>query len=75
VATLGEWVGRVSGEFERVTEAWWRLSDAIAASRSPDGAMPAKPLAMGPSFDADMKLLDLAIPELVKLALAVKASR
>jgi|HubBroStandDraft_4_1064222.scaffolds.fasta_scaffold59796_4 hypothetical protein len=70
----------MSDELERVAAAWRRLSAAIAATRSADGSMPMELLAMvptkhGPSFDDDVKLLDLAIPKLVNLALAVKGAR
>ena len=60
--------------------AWRRLATAIAAVRSTDGAMPAELLAMvpsehGPSFDADVELLDTAIPELNRLVPLLREAR
>ena len=56
----------------QVVRAWRRLATAIAATRATDGSMPAELLKMipgehGPSFDADMELLDSAIPEMAGL--------
>lgn len=64
----------------QVVRAWRRLATAIAASRSTDGAMPMELLEMipsnhGPSFDADVELLDTAIPELMGLTNLLKEAR
>lgn len=63
-----------------VVRAWRRLATAIAAARSTDGSMPAELLAMipgehGPSFDADVELLDTAIPEMSGLVGLLKETR
>jgi hypothetical protein len=63
-----------------VVKAWRRLATAIAAVRSTDGSMPAELLAMipgehGPSFDADVELLDTAIPEMSGLVGLLKETR
>jgi hypothetical protein len=64
----------------QVVKAWRRLTTAIAASLSTDGSMPAELLSMipgehGPSFDADVALLDAAIPELAGLVDLLKEAR
>jgi hypothetical protein len=64
----------------QVVRAWRRLAAAFAAVRSTDGSMPAELLAMvpsehGPSFDADVELLDGAIPELAGVVELLKEAR
>ena len=64
----------------QVVRAWRRLATAIAAIRSTDGVMPMELLSMipsehGPSFDADVELLDTAIPELIGLVDLLKGAR
>ena len=64
----------------QVVQAWRRLATAIAAVRSTDGSMPMELLRMipsehGPSFDADVELLDGAIPELAGLVELLKEAR
>lgn len=64
----------------QVVRAWRRLATAIAATRATDGSMPAELFRMlpgehGPSFDADVELLDTAIPELGGLTGLLKEAR
>jgi len=61
----------------QVVRAWRRLATAIAAARATDGEMPVGllPSEHGPSFDADVELLDTAIPELMGLTNLLKEAR
>jgi hypothetical protein len=61
----------------QVVRAWRRLATAIASVRSTDGSVPVSllPSEHGSSFDADVELLDTAIPELIGLVDLLKEAR